>query len=169
MNATRSALLLLILSTLFISLAFASTAPILATSKQSNALKEIQNTEQQFKEAFRAIREAEAAGTEQNQITVLIERLNSALNLIEQAKRGNSTNMDETVAQAVNICSQLKDEADQLRDAALTSSYYTKILLFIMVPVAALIVTLCVHYGLKRWRRSEVERVMKMEIKEKEA
>ena len=171
MNVTRTTFFLLVLSTLFISLVFVSAPPILATSEQNNALEEIQNAEQKFKEAFTAIREAEAAGAKENQIAALVERLNMALNLIEQAKRdyaqGNSTNTNETAAQAAYISNQLKDEATQLRDAALTSSLYTKILIFSLVPVAALIVTLCVHYGLKRWRRSEVERVMKMEMREK--
>lgn len=164
MNLTRSALFPLILSALFISLTLASALPILATSQQDNALEEIQNAEQQFHEAFTAIREAEAAGAEGNQIANLIERLNIALNLIEQA---NSTNTNETASQAAYISNQLKDEANQLRESALTSSLYTKIFVFGMVPVAALIVTLCVHYGLKRWRQSEVERVMKMEIRKK--
>jgi len=170
MNATRSAFILLILSTLFISLTLVSAPPILATSEQSNAPEEIQNAEQQFKEAFAAVREAEAAGAEENQIAALAERLNLALNLIEQAKRdgqGNSSNTYETVAQAAYICNQLQDEAHQLRDAARKSSDYNKILVFSAVPVAALIVTLCVHYGLKWLRRSEVDHVMKMEIKEK--
>jgi len=170
MNATRSAFILLILCTLFISLTFVSAPPILATSEQSDAPEEIQNAEQQFREAFAAVREAEAAGAEENQIAALAERLNLALNLIEQAKRdgqGNSTNTDETVAQVTYLCNQLKGEAHQLRDAARKSSHYNKILVFSAVPVAALIVTLCVHYGLKWWRRSEVERVMKMEIREK--
>jgi len=171
MNATRSVAFLLILSTLFISLAFVSAPPILATSEQSDSPNEIQNAEQQFREAFAAVREAEAAGAEENQIAALVERLNLALNLMEQAKQGyaqgNSTNTDEAVAQATYLCNQLKGEANQLRDAALTSSHHNKILLFSMVPVAALIVTLCVHYGLKMWRRSDVERVMKMEIREK--
>lgn len=172
MNVARSAFILLIVSALFVSSALVSAPPILATSEQSDTLREIQNAEQRFREAFAAVREAEAAGAEENQIAVLTERLNTALNLIEQAKQGyaqgNSTNTDEAATQATYLCSQLKGEANQLRDAALTNSRYTKILLFSMVPVAALIVTLCVHYGLKWWRRSEVERVMKMEIKERE-
>jgi len=161
----------LILSTLFISLAWVSVSPILAKSEPNDTTKEIQNAEQQFKEAFESIREAETAGAGENQIAGLIDRLNSALNLIEQAKReseqGDITDIDETTAQATYICNQLKNETNQLRDAALTSSYYSKILLYSIVPVAALIVTVCVHYGLRWWRRSEVERIMKMEIREK--
>lgn len=171
MNVTRSAFLILILGTLFVSLACTSALPILSTSEEGDVLEEIQNAEEQFKEAFTAIRKAEAAGAEENKIAVLIERLSLALNLIDQVKRGyaqgNSTSMDEIIAQADYICSQLKDEANLLREAALTNSLYAKILLFSLVPVVALIVTLCVYYGLKWWRRSEVERVMKMEVRGK--
>jgi len=170
MNATRSAFILLILSVLFLSLTLVSAPSILATSEQSSILKQIQDAERQFKEAFAAVREAEAAGAEENQIAALADRLNQALNLIEQAKEGytqeNSTATDKT-AQAAYLCNQLKGEANQLRDEALKSSHYNKILLLSTVPVAALIVTLFVHYGYKMWRRSEVERVMKMEIREK--
>lgn len=161
----------MILSTLFISLTCVNVSPILATSEQNDATKEIQNAEQQFKEAFASIREAETAGAGENQIASLVDRLNLALNLIEQAKReseqGDITGIGETTAQAAYILNQLQDEANQLRDAALTSSYYYKVLLYSIVPVAALIVTVCIHYGLRWWRRSEVERIMKLEIREK--
>ena len=131
---------------------------------------EIQNAEQQLKEAFMAVREAEAAGAERNKIALSIEKLNSALNLIEQARRDygqGNLNASEPAGQSAYISSQVKAEVDQLKNSALASSLYTRILVFVLVPVAALIVALCVRFGLKRLRRGEGERLMRMEIAEK--
>jgi len=117
-----------------------------------------------------AVREAEAAGAERNKIALSIEKLNSALNLIEQARRDygqGNLNASETAGQSAYISSQVKAEVDQLKNSALASSLYTRILVFVLVPVAALIVALCVRFGLKRLRRGEGERLMRMEIAEK--
>jgi hypothetical protein len=163
--------LLLLILVLSVSSTSVSVLCISAASAQDTALEGIPEAEQQFNMAFTAILEAEAAGAEETQIAAVIDKLDSAANLIEQAKlsqaQGNSTGMSESAAGAAYIAGQVIDEANQLRDAARTSSLYTKVLVFSMVPVAAVIVTVCIHYVLKWRRRNEVERIMRMEIKEK--
>jgi hypothetical protein len=44
-------------------------------------------------------------------------------------------------------------------------TYYGKILTFGMAPIAAFLVTIAAHYGWKWWRKREVDRIMRMEIK----
>lgn len=110
--------------------------------------------DQEFKEAFTTVRKAEAAGAERGKIKDFVDRLNLALNLTDEAE-------------ATTIIDQVKVEATQLRDAALQASLYRKIFIFAMVPVAALIATICIHYGLKLLRQNKVYQTMKMKIKEK--
>lgn len=100
------------------------------------------------------VREAEVAGAESSQIKDFVDRLNLALNLT-----------DET--EAATIFDQVKAEASLLRDAASEASFYKKTFIFAMVSVAALFVTICVHYGLKLLRQDKVEQTMKMKIEEK--
>jgi len=127
------------------------------TAESSNshnmALGTVSISDQKFKDTFAVVLEAEAAGAESTQIKDFVDRLNLALNLTDEA---------ETSA----ILDQIKAEASQLRDIASLRSYYNKIFVLAMVPVAALIVTLCVHYALKR-RQSKVEQIMNMKIREK--
>jgi len=124
-----------------------------ASINQNVAIGTVNIADQKFKDAFAMVREAEAAGTDSEQIKNLVDRLNLALNLTDEAE-------------ATAILDQIKAEASQLRDTASLRSFYNKILVFAIVPVAALIVTILVHYALK-WRQSKVEQIMNMRIREK--
>jgi len=135
------------------SLLWANFSHTGASNSHNTALGTVNILDQKFKETFAVIHEVEAAGAESAQIKDFVDRLNLALNLTDQAEAGA-------------ILDQIKGEASQLHDAASLRSYYNKIFVFAMVPVAALIVTLCVHYALKK-RQSKVERIMNLKIREK--
>lgn len=155
MNPTqrRFVTIYLVNGVFLISLAWANFAHTSALTSQNIALGTVNIEDQKFKDAFAIVREAEAAGAESAQIKDFVDRLNLALNLT-----------DETEATA--ILDQIKAEASQLRDTASLRSFYNKVFVFAMVPIAALIVTVCVHYALKR-RQSKVEQIMNMKIREK--
>lgn len=152
-NQRRLAIFSLTLAVMLISLNW-TTFFTLASTKNNPTFIAIETSDQKFKEAFTMVHEAEAAGAEIGQIKDFVDRLNLALNLT-----------DET--EAATIFDQVKTEASQLRDAASQASLYKKTLTFVMVPVAALTVTLLVHYALKLLRQNKVEKTMKMKIKQK--
>jgi len=150
----RRLIIICLVSTVFLSsLAWASFSGTSVSTNQNIALGTVSIADQKFKEAFAMVREAEAAGADSTQIKDLVDRLNLALNLTDEAE-------------ATTILDQIKTEASQLRDTASLQSFYNKIFVFAMVPVAALIVTVCIHYVVKR-RQSKVEEIMNMKIIEK--
>jgi len=136
-----------------ISLVWVNFSYTAASNSHNMPLGTVSISDQKFKETFAVVHEAEAAGPESSQIKDLVNRLNLALNLTDEAEAGA-------------ILDQIKGEASQLRDAASLRSYYNKVFVFAMVPVAALIVTVCVHYALRR-HQSKVERMMNLKIREK--
>jgi len=150
----RYVIIYLVAGVFLISLAWANFSCTSGSTSQNIVPRTVSITDQKFKDTFAMVREAEATGAESAQIKDLVDKLNLALNLTDEAE-------------ATAILDQVKAEASQLRDAASQASFYKKIFVFAMVPVAALIVTICVHYGLKTHYQNKVEQTMKMKIKEK--
>jgi len=149
----RLIIIYLVITAFLISLAWTNLSNTSASTSQNIALGTVNSEDQKFKEALAMVRETEAAGADYAQIKDFVDRLNLALNLT-----------DET--EATIILDQIKAEASQLRDAASLRSFYNKIFVFAMVPVAALITTVFIHYIVK-WRQSKVEQIMNMRIREK--
>jgi len=149
----RFVLIYLVTGTFLISLAWTNFSQTSASTNQNITLVTVNVADQKFKDTFAMVREAEAAGADSEQIKDFVDRLNLALNLTNEAE-------------ATAILDQIKTEAFQLRDTASLQLFYNKVFVFAMVPVAALIVTVIVHYGLK-WRQSKVEQIMNMKIREK--
>ena len=139
---------------------------ILALSRSSQA---IDRASAEFEGALKAVREAEAAGADEERVAVLVERLNLVLRKIDEAERllhqGKTGEADAMAERAIDTSKRIVSEAVQLRDEASLRTFYDKIFTFAMAPVASLLVTIGVHYGWKWWRRYEVDRVMRMEIK----
>jgi len=138
----------------------------LALSGSSQA---IDNASAEFKRALKAVREAEAAGADEERIAILVDRLNSVLGMMDEAERlllqGNVTEADAIAERTIDISKRVGSEAIELRDEASMRTWYDKIFTFSMAPVASLIVTVGAHYGWKWWRKREVDRTMRMEIK----
>ena len=138
----------------------------LASSGNSQA---IDNASTEFKRALKAVWQAEAAGADEERIAILVDRLNSVLGMMDEAERllvqGNSTEADAIAERTIDISKRVASEAIGLRDEASMRTWYDKIFTFSMAPVASLIVTVGAHYGWKWWRKREVDRTMRMEIK----
>jgi len=138
----------------------------LALSGSSQA---IDNANAEFKAALKAVREAEAAGADEEIIATLVERLNSVLGMMDEAEhllvQGNSTEADAIAERTIDISKRVASEAIELRDEASIRTWYDKIFTFSMAPVASLIVTVGTHYGWRWWRKHEVDRTMRMEIR----
>ena len=139
---------------------------VLASSGNSQA---IDDASAEFKTALNAVREAEAAGADEERIAILVDRLNSVLGMMDEAERlllqGNVTEADAIAERTIDISKRVASEAIELRDEASMRTWYDKIFTFSMAPVASLIVTVGAHYGWKWWRKREVDRTMRMEIK----
>ena len=139
------------------------------TSALSGSSQAIERADAEFKRALMAVREAEAAGADRERIAVLVSRLNFVLGGIDEAEhlllQGNITDADSIAQQAIDDSKGIALEAIELYDEASLETYYEKIFTFGMAPVASLLVTVGAHYGWKFWRRYEVDRVMRMEIK----
>jgi len=155
MNPTQRRFVInyLVTGVFLISLVWTNLAHMSALTGQNIALGSVNIEDQKFKDTFAMVRETEAAGVDSAQIKDLVDKLNLALN-----------QTDET--EATTILDQIKAEASQLRDTASLRTFYNKIFVFAMVPVAALIATVCIHYVVKR-RQNKVEQIMKMKIREK--
>jgi len=123
----------------------------------------------EFERALIAVREAEAAGADRERIAALVERLNFVLGRIDEAEhlllQGKITDADAIAQQTIDDSKGIALEAIELYDEASLKTYYEKIFTFGMAPVASLLVTVGAHYGWKFWRRHEVDRMMRMEIK----
>lgn len=141
--------------------------PYALTYSGSSQAMDVANAE--FKSALEAVREAEVAGADRKHVAVLVERLNSVIGMIDEAEslrlQGNVEEADAVAVQSTGVSRQIVSEAIQLRYEASLSTYNERILTFGMVPVASLLVTVGAHYGWKWWRRREVDRLMRMEIK----
>jgi len=139
-----------------------------ALSSSSNS-QAIDDANAEFKRALNAVREAEAAGADRERIAVLVERLNLVLGMMDEAKRlmlqGNNTEADAIARRTIYTSRGIISEAIELRDETSSRAYYENMFTFGMAPVASLLVTVGAHYGWKLWRRSEAERIMRMEIK----
>jgi len=123
----------------------------------------------EFARALAAVREAEAAGADENQLRVLIEKLNAVVWMIDRAEsllfQGDVQGATAQAEKSIEASREIVSQAAKLRDEASLRTYYGKALTFGMVPVASLLVMAGAHYGWKRWLRREVDRTMRMEIK----
>jgi len=135
----------------------------------SESSQAIDRANSEFKAALMAVREAEAAGADSSKIAVLVERLNMVLGRIDEAEslliKENVTEANRIAEGTIDISKRIVSEAIELRNEASLKTFYDKIFTFSMAPVASLLVTVGVHYGWQFWRRREVDRIMRMEIK----
>lgn len=149
------------------ALAVSCTIPSASTFGGSSEATDRANVE--FARAIAAVREAEGAGAQEDQLRVLIEKLNSAVWMIDRAERlllqGDIIEAAAQADRSVEISKGVAMEAVKLRDEASQRTYYGKTLTFGMVPVASLLVTVGSYFGWKWWRRREIDRMMRMEIK----
>lgn len=152
-------------------LAFSCARPRVAfsVSTLSGSSQAIDRANVEFARAIAAVREAEAAGANDDELGVLAEKLDLIVWMIDRAERlllqGNIEGAAAQADRSIEFSRGVVLQAGQLRDKASLRTYYGKVLTFGMVPVASLLVTVGTHYGWKRWRRREIDRTMQMEIK----
>jgi hypothetical protein len=116
-----------------------------------------------------AVRAAEAAGAGQDELEVLVRRLNLAVEMIERSERllGRGE-LDQATAQlqrSVEVSREVTSKATQLREEAERLAYHARLISFGMIPIASLLVTAANHFSWRWLKRRETERIMRMEIR----
>jgi len=168
-NGFRAILVVVTLG--LVVLAFSSARPRVgfSSSKLDGSPQAIDRANVELAKAIAAVREAEAAGADGNQLGALVERLNTVVWMIDGAEsillQGDVQGATAQAERSVEASKEIASEAAKLRDEASLRTYYGKVFTFGMVPVASLLVTVGAHYGWKWWRRREIDRTMRMEIK----
>ena len=123
----------------------------------------------EFRRAIIAVREAEAVGASEDRLRILVEKLNSALWMIDRADglllQGDVAGASAQAERGIEISRKIVSDAVKLRDESIQSTHYGRIFTFGLVPVASLLVTAGAHFGWKWWRRREIDRTMRMEIR----
>jgi len=171
LHARPSALcvMLLIIMAMMGILAFSHATPSVEFSAPPGSFQAVDKASSEFAKAIAAVREAEAAGADENQLSALVERLNTVVWMIDRAEslllQGDVQGAAAQAERGIEASREIVSQAAKLRDEASLRTYYGKVLTFGMVPVASLLVTVGAHHGWKWWRRREVGRMMRMEIK----
>jgi len=169
LTAVGIALLILIAITGALALTSETSNTALHATTSSEISQAIDKADAEFKRAFLAVREADAAGADKEKMAILVERLNSVLGMIDEAERlrveGEIEEASAVAGRTIDISKGIVSEAFELRDEASRGTYYGKAFAFGMAPVASLVVTVGSIYGWKWWRRYKIDRIMRMEIK----
>ena len=171
MHARPSALcvMLLVTTAMIGILAFSHANPSFEFFAPPGSSQAADRASSEFAKAIAAVREAEAAGADENQLSALVERLNTVVWMIDRAEslllQGDVQGATAQAERSIEASREIVSQAAKLRDEASLRTYYGKVFTFGMVPVASLLVTVGAHYGWKWWRRREIGRMMRMEIR----
>ena len=161
--------MLLVTTAMIGILAFSHANPSFEFSAPPGSSQAVDRASSEFAKAIAAVREAEAAGADENQLSALVERLNTVVWMIDRAEslllQGDVQGATAQAERGIEASREIVSQAAKLRDEASLRTYYGKIFTFGMVPVVSLLVTVGAHYGWKWWRRREINRMMKMEIR----
>jgi len=132
----------------------------------------IDEAEEKFRLAFTALNAADEIGASGTQVSVLTERLNTALNLMREARAleadGNSSAAVEYASQSLAISDGVLKEAEDLREATSEASFWRRVLLFASAPVVGLIAAVVFYYAYRARRRPGMEKVLRMGIRRKD-
>ena len=169
LTAVGIALQVLLAITGALALTSGTSNTALHATTSSEISQAMDKADAEFKRAFLAVREADAAGADKEKMAILVERLNSVLGMIDEAERlrveGEIEEASAMAGRTIDISKGIVSEAIELRDEASRGTYYGKAFAFGMAPVASLIVTVGSICGWKWWRRYQIDRIMRMEIK----
>jgi len=152
-------------------LAFSCTRPrgAFSFSTLSGSSQAIDTANVEFARAIAAVRAAEAAGADENQLSAFVERLNTVVWMIDRAEslllQGDVQGATAQAERGIEASKEIVSQAAELRDEASLRTYYGKVYTFGMVPVVSLFVTVGAHCGWEWWRRREIGRMMRMEIR----
>ena len=165
----RAILVAIVLGLMIRAFSGASPRVSLSSSTLDGSSQAIDTANVEFAKAIAAVREAEAAGAGEDQLGALVERLNTVALMIDRAAsllfQGDIQGATAQAERSIEASREIVSQAAKLRDEASLRTYYGRVFTFGMVQVASLLVTAGAHFGWKWWRRREIDRTMRMEIR----
>jgi hypothetical protein len=118
--------------------------------------------------ALKGIQDAERYGAD---ISILVEKFNKALGLIEQANTSNYATCfgyDNCLDSAITVFNSISKDSVILRDEAnRLSGYKNVIVMGICLPLIAFFSLLFIFYLYKTWKSFQKDKFLNMQIKEK--
>jgi len=131
----------------------------------------VDDLEQRIGQAIVLVRQAESAGATSSEIGELVTRLNTALQLNEEAAKLTSPDDAERRAgllrQADEILATVETGAAQLQSVASQRTFTNRIVTYSIGVIAALAGMIVSAYGFSFWRRYRVKRTFEMRISPK--
>lgn len=129
----------------------------------------IREAEEELLKALKSVKEAEAAGSRTEDLSILVEKLNRALSLLDGAVEAYEAGME---GEAGNIASQSKAISQEVESAsaglkaqALKSRSRLKLTVMILIPLLAFSTSLIAELVYSRWLEYSKERFLKMRVK----
>jgi hypothetical protein len=118
--------------------------------------------------ALKGIQDAERSGAD---VSILIEKFNAALGLMEQAntsKRATCFGYDSCLDSAATILNSIIKDSAFLKDEAIRISGYENVTVMgVYLPLIAFFLLLFVFYFYKTWKSFQRDRFLNMQIKER--
>jgi hypothetical protein len=155
-------LLIVLATTILFFLAF--RASIVTSQTATNQLQP------GFNEALSTLQRAEAAGATSSELAPLVDLLNKALDLSNQANRLSAEDSQTRSQLQTQISDQLKSvetQAAQLENMASQRTFTNRVITYVSGGVGAVIGTLAYAYGTSFWRKYRVKRTFQMKISTK--
>jgi hypothetical protein len=146
-------------------MALTISVPIYAESPQASANRTINDAQDSIYLAYTSIAQADQAGGD---VSNLVDRLNTAIRLLEEAKESygeeDYSTAYEKAIEAKNIAETVKTDADDLKARA----NFTRISQMIIIPIVIVLVIIFGFIFLKRgWKwleRKADEEFLEMEV-----
>lgn len=141
-----------------------SSIPIMVSRDDARTV--IDSAELTLLIAYRNVLAAESAGAD---ITALVESLNEAVDLLNQAKEsydsGDYASALDHSSRSKELSEKVTSEAEQLKAEAERTSQISAAAFFIGVPLLLVALVVAGYYGFKMMRERSVEEIMKKGIK----
>lgn len=124
-----------------------------------------------FNEALSLLQKAEAAGATRSEVAPLVELLNKALELNDEAANltgpGGLQKRSQLLTQISDQLASVETQASQLENIAAQRTFTDKVISYLSGGVAAFIATLAYAYGTSFWRKYRIRRTFQMRISKK--
>lgn len=126
--------------------------------------------EPRLSRVFVMVRQAEAAGATQNELSDLVALLNKALELQDAINATPSSEQEKRAGlrtQLDQLLTDLENRAVQLQVAASKRTQMNNVLAYVSGGVVAFLGTVAYAYGVSFWRKYRIKRTFQMRISPK--
>ena|GEM_PF-2711170 len=129
----------------------------------------IEEAKKEFLNALSSVREAELVGCREEDLRVLVEKLNSALLLLDNAikayESGRSVEAKNSASLSREASLEVEAASEDLISKATQANSRFKVMLLIIVPSSALTTSIIIEILYSWWLEYSKRRLLKMRIK----